>query len=169
MMIKTCLKHSLLLTIDQLANRHFINTWVLRSYSIQMSVQRGLEWELFTCPIVRSRWLSGRAPASGAGGRGFEFRPRHTKGVKMVPVATLLGAHHYKANIVFSSPKQYRTTNNATLKKIRKESPIIINACIPQRTVWKIGSHAKLPSALNIEVIIIIIIIIIIITCLSSH
>ena len=40
---------------------------------------------------------NGRASASGAGGRGFESRPRHTKGVKMVPVATLLGAQHYKA------------------------------------------------------------------------
>ena len=29
-----------------------------------------------------SRWLSGRASASGSGGRGFEPRPRHTKGVK---------------------------------------------------------------------------------------
>ena len=31
---------------------------------------------------IRSRWLSGRASASGSGGRGFESRPRHTKGVK---------------------------------------------------------------------------------------
>ena len=30
----------------------------------------------------RSPWLSGRASASGSGGRGFESRPRHTKGVK---------------------------------------------------------------------------------------
>ena len=30
----------------------------------------------------KSRWLSGRASASGSGGRGFEPRPRHTKGVK---------------------------------------------------------------------------------------
>ena len=30
----------------------------------------------------RSRWLSGRASASGSGGRGFEPWPRHTKGVK---------------------------------------------------------------------------------------
>ena len=33
---------------------------------------------------IRSRWLSGRASASGAGGRGFEYRPRHTKGIKNV-------------------------------------------------------------------------------------
>ena len=32
--------------------------------------------------INRSRWLSGRASVSGSGGRGFEPRPRHTKGVK---------------------------------------------------------------------------------------
>ena len=30
----------------------------------------------------RSLWLSGRASASESGGRGFESRPRHTKGVK---------------------------------------------------------------------------------------
>ena len=41
---------------------------------------------------------NGRASASGAGGRGFDPGPRHTKGVKMVPVATLLGAQHYKAS-----------------------------------------------------------------------
>ena len=41
---------------------------------------------------------NGRASASGAEGRGFDPGPRHTKGVKMVPVATLLGAQHYKAS-----------------------------------------------------------------------
>ena len=43
---------------------------------------------------------NGRASASGAGGRGFDPRPRHTKGVKMVRklVATLLCAQHYKAS-----------------------------------------------------------------------
>ena len=30
----------------------------------------------------RSLWLGGRASPSGSGGRGFESRPRHTKGVK---------------------------------------------------------------------------------------
>ena len=30
----------------------------------------------------RSRWLSGRASASGSGCHGFEPRPRHTKGIK---------------------------------------------------------------------------------------
>ena len=42
------------------------------------------------------RWLSvqlsGRASTSGAGGCGFGSLPRHTKGVKKVPVSTLLGA-----------------------------------------------------------------------------
>ena len=33
---------------------------------------------------------AGRASAFGAGGRGFEFRPYHTKGVKMVQAALLL-------------------------------------------------------------------------------
>ena len=32
--------------------------------------------------LLWSRWLSGRASASGSGGRGFDPRPRHTKGVK---------------------------------------------------------------------------------------
>ena len=41
---------------------------------------------------------NGRASALGAGGRGFDSGPRHTKGVKKVPVATLLGAQHYKAS-----------------------------------------------------------------------
>ena len=51
-----------------------------------------------------SLWLSGRVSASGSGHRGFESRPCHTKGVKMVPVATFLGAQHYKASTGFHSP-----------------------------------------------------------------
>ena len=39
-------------------------------------------------------------------------RPRHTEGVKMVPVATLVGAQH-----IFSSPNIYLTTNIAPLTK----------------------------------------------------
>ena len=42
------------------------------------------------------------------------------KALKMVPVATLLGAQHYKASTGFSSPNKYRTTNIATLTKINK-------------------------------------------------
>ena len=38
----------------------------------------------------------------------------------MVPVATLLGAQHYKASTGFSSPNTYRTTNFATFAKINK-------------------------------------------------
>ena len=67
------------------------------------------------------------------------------KAFKMVPVATLLGAQHYKASTGFSSPNKYRTTNIATptnIKKVRK-SPIIINVCIHRRTVWKTGNYAK--------------------------
>ena len=41
---------------------------------------------------------NGRPFASGVGCRGFNTWPRHTKGVKMVPVATLLGAQHYLAS-----------------------------------------------------------------------
>ena len=42
------------------------------------------------------------------------------KALKMVPVATLLGAQHYKASTDFSSPNNYRTTNIATLTNIKK-------------------------------------------------
>ena len=79
---------------------------------------------------------SGRASTSGAGGRGFDTRPHHNKGVKMVSVATLLGAQHYKAITGFSSPNKYHTTNTAspTIKKSEK-SPIIIIFCIHQRTI----------------------------------
>ena len=41
---------------------------------------------------------NGRASASGAGGHGFDPWPRIPKALKMVPVATLLGAQHYKAS-----------------------------------------------------------------------
>ena len=45
------------------------------------------------------------------------------KVLKMVPVATLLGALHYKASTGFSSPNKYRTTNIATLttKSLKKK------------------------------------------------
>ena len=39
------------------------------------------------------------------------------KALKMVPVATLLEAQHYKASTGFSSPNKYCTTNIATLTK----------------------------------------------------
>ena len=42
------------------------------------------------------------------------------KAFKMVPVATLLGAQHYKASTGFSSPNKYRTTIIATLTNIKK-------------------------------------------------
>ena len=53
------------------------------------------------------------------------------KALKMVPVATLLGAQHYKASTGFSSPNKFRITNFATLTKI-KNSMIIIDVCIHQ-------------------------------------
>ena len=57
---------------------------------------------------------SGRASAScavGQDGCRIDTWPRHTKDViKMVPVATLLGAQHYKASAGFSS-----LTNHASL------------------------------------------------------
>ena len=52
----------------------------------------------------QSRWLSGRASASGSGGRGFESWPAIPKALKLVSVATLLGAQHYKASTGLSSP-----------------------------------------------------------------
>ena len=68
-----------------------------------------------------------RASASGAGGCGFDPGPRHTKDrltLKMVSVATLLGAHHYKASTGFSSPlKMYSITDISCLnekKNIKK-------------------------------------------------
>ena len=66
----------------------------------------------------------------------------------MVPVATLLGAQHYKASTGFSS-----LTNHASLashneqtkkKKKKKKSLIIINVCIDRRTEWKTGILAKI-------------------------
>ena len=66
------------------------------------------------------------------------------KALKMVPVATLLGAQHYKASNGFSSPNKHRTTIIATLTKVRKKqlSPIIISVCIHRRTVWETGNYA---------------------------
>ena len=42
------------------------------------------------------------------------------KALKMVPVATLLGAQYCKAITGFSSPNKYYTTNIATLTKKQK-------------------------------------------------
>ena len=56
-----------------------------------------------------------RASASGAGGRGFDPGPGHTEDFKMVPVATLLGAQHFKASTGFSSKTKYSITNIACL------------------------------------------------------
>ena len=42
------------------------------------------------------------------------------KALKMVPVATLLGAQHYMASTGFSSPNKYRTANIGTLTNIKK-------------------------------------------------
>ena len=43
------------------------------------------------------------------------------KALKMVPVATLLVAQHYKASTDFSSPNKHRTTIIATLTKSPKK------------------------------------------------
>ena len=67
------------------------------------------------------------------------------KALKMVPVATLLGAQYYKESTGFSSPYKYFTTNIATLtktKKSEKKSLVIVNVCIHRRTVSKTGNHA---------------------------
>ena len=47
--------------------------------------------------------------------------PAIPKALKMVPVASLLGAQHYKASTDFSSPNKYRTTNIATFTKKKSE------------------------------------------------
>ena len=46
------------------------------------------------------------------------------KALKMVPVATLLGAQHYKASTGFSSPNKHRTTIIATLTKRPKKKEV---------------------------------------------
>ena len=70
---------------------------------------------------------SGRASALGSGGR----RQAIPKALKLVPVATLLGAQHYKASTGFSSPNKYCTTNIASLtKRSARKSLIIIIVCI---------------------------------------
>ena len=69
-----------------------------------------------TFKMISNRYdsSSGRASAScavGQDGCRIDTWPRHTKDViKMVPVATLLGAQHYKASTGFSS-----VTNHASL------------------------------------------------------
>ena len=63
------------------------------------------------------------------------------KTLKMAPVATLVGAQHYKASTGYSFPNKYRNTNT-TPQKVQK-SLIIIIVCIHRRTVWKIDGHAK--------------------------
>ena len=55
---------------------------VQHTYCILYFTFGPLRSEGILCEFNRSRWLSGRASASGSGGRGFEPRPRHTKGVK---------------------------------------------------------------------------------------
>ena len=82
----------------------------------------------------------------------------------MVPGATLLGAQHYKACTGFSSPKQYRTTNFATLTKIKKSpKKSDNNQCLyHKRTYGRLSVMLNTLSSLNIEIIIIIIIMIII-------
>ena len=46
------------------------------------------------------------------------------KALKKVPVATLLGAQHYKASTGFSSPNKYRTTYIAILTNIKKSEKV---------------------------------------------
>ena len=67
------------------------------------------------------------------------------KALKMVPVATLLGAQHYKASTGFSSPNIYCKTNipSLTNKSKKKNNLITIIVCIHRRTIWKIGRHDK--------------------------
>ena len=52
------------------------------------------------------------------------------KALKMIPVATLLGAQHYKASTGFSSPNKHRTTIIATLAKNPKKIKSDNNQCL---------------------------------------
>ena len=52
------------------------------------------------------------------------------KALKMVPVATLLGAQYYKASSGFSSPNKQRTTIIATLAKNPKKNKSDNNQCL---------------------------------------
>ena len=52
------------------------------------------------------------------------------KALKMVPVATLLGAQHYKASTGFSSPNKQCTTIIATLAKNPKKIKSDNNQCL---------------------------------------
>ena len=68
------------------------------------------------------------------------------KALKMVTVATLLGAQHHKASTGFSSPNITQLTSQHLQKQKsekKKKSLIMISVCIHQRTVWKTGSDAK--------------------------
>ena len=100
----------------------------------------------FHSSLYRHDSSSGRASAScvvGQDGCRIDTWPGHTKDViKMVPVATLLGAQHYKASTGFSSLTNHASLTSHTQKK-KKKSLIIINVCIDWRTEWKTGIYAK--------------------------
>ena len=75
---------------------------------------------------------------------GVDTWPRHTKDViKMVPVATLLGAQHYKTSTGFSSLTNHASLTSHNEQKKKKKSLIIINVCIDRWTEWKTGIRAK--------------------------
>ena len=62
----------------------------------------------------------------------------------MVPVATLLGAQHYKANTGFSSPNDHCTTNIATLAKKKKKTRIdVYETLCPQQMLVHKGGKIK--------------------------
>ena len=52
------------------------------------------------------------------------------KALKMVPVATLLGAQHYKASSGFSSPNIYCSTNSASLTNKSEKKLSDNNDCL---------------------------------------
>ena len=52
------------------------------------------------------------------------------KALKMVPVATLLGAQHYKASTGFSSPNKYRTLTLHTYKRKKSLKKSDNNQCL---------------------------------------
>ena len=72
------------------------------------------------------------------------------KALKMVPVATLLGAQNYKASTGFSSLNIYHATNIASLtNKSAKKGPIIIIVCI---LYGRLAVMLNMLSSINIEI-----------------
>ena len=76
---------------------------------------RALKPKITNIPVRRSSMLE--LPLRDREAVGSNPGRAIPKALKIVPMATLLGARYYKASTGFSSPHKYRTANNATLTK----------------------------------------------------